>query len=267
MNRFDGIKKLYDANAARRLAHAHVLVVGLGGVGSWAVEALARSGIGALTLIDGDDVCVSNVNRQLHALDGTVGKRKVEVMAERVRAINPKCHVTTVDEFFRIETVEKHLATKFDYALDAIDGVSAKGTLIGSCHERKIPVITCGGAGGKRDPLRVQIADLAETNSDRLLFFVRRKLRKHYGFPRAGEKFGVPCVYSTEEIRLPDGDACAAEPREEDDAIFGDAQTRLACDGRLGSATFVTGVFGFVAAAHIVNELAAKEIEPRINAD
>lgn len=259
MKRFDGIRRLYGNQATQRLAHSHVLVVGLGGVGSWAVEALARSGVGALTLIDGDDVCVSNVNRQLHALDGAIGKRKVEVMAERVKAIHPRCHVTVFDEFFRMDSVGKHLAVNYDYAIDAIDGVSAKATLIGSCHERGIPVITCGGAGGKIDPLRVQIADLAETNSDRLLFFVRRKLRKHYGFPRTGAKFGVPCVYSTEEVRLPEGDACAAEPREEDDALFGDAQARLACDGRLGSATFVTGAFGFLAAAHIVNEIARKD--------
>lgn len=256
--RFDGIRRLYG-DGAKRLARAHVLVVGLGGVGSWAVEALARSGIGALTLIDGDDVCVSNVNRQLHALDGAVGRRKVEVMAERVNAIHPTCSVTIYAEFFRIDTVERHLATKYDYAIDAIDGVSAKATLIGSCHARGIPVITCGGAGGRTDPLRIQRADLADTNSDRLLFFVRRKLRKHYGFPRAGEKFGVPCVFSTEEIRMPEGDACAGDPREEDDAILGDVQARLACDGRLGSSTFVTGVFGFVAAAHIVNQIAKSE--------
>ena len=267
MNRFDGIKKLYGAESARRISRAHVLVVGLGGVGSWAVEALARSGIGALTLIDGDDVCVSNINRQLHALDGTIGKRKVDVMAERVKAIHPKCRVTAVPEFFKRETVEKHLAEKFDFAMDAIDGVSAKATLIGECRARGIPVITCGGAGGKIDPSRIQIADLAETNSDRLLFFVRRKLRKHYGFSRDGEKFGVPCVYSTEEIRLPEGDSCAAEPREDDEAIFGDAQARLACDGRLGSSTFVTGIFGFIAAGYIVNQIATAEIKPRMDAN
>lgn len=256
--RFDGIRRLYG-DGAKRIAHAHVLVVGLGGVGSWTVEALARSGIGAMTLIDGDDVCVSNVNRQLHAVDGAIGKRKVEVMAERVHAIHPKCRVTMFPEFFRMDSVEKHLAEKYDFVVDAIDGVSMKATLIGESHARGMPVITCGGAGGKIDPLRIQISDLAETNSDRLLFFVRRKLRKHYGFPRGGEKFGVPCVHSTEEVRLPDGDACAAEPRKNDDAIFGDAQARLACDGRLGSATFVTGVFGFVAAAHIVNALTAEK--------
>ncbi len=257
--RFDGLRKLYGTDAFRRLAHAHVLIVGLGGVGSWAAEALARSGLGALTLIDGDDVCVSNVNRQLHALDGTIGKRKVEVMADRIRAINPKCRVTAVAEFFHLNTVEKHLAEKYDYAIDAIDGVTAKATLIGSCHERKIPVITCGGAGGKIDPLRIQIADLAETNSDRLLMFVRKKLRRLYKFPPAGHKFGVPCIFSPETVRLPQGEACAAEPREEDAAIFGDAQTRLACDGRLGSATFVTGAFGFAVAAHVINHLAAEQ--------
>jgi tRNA A37 threonylcarbamoyladenosine dehydratase len=253
--RFGGIEKLYGSAGARKLAHAHVLIVGIGGVGSWVAEALARSGVGAMTLIDGDDVCVSNVNRQLHALDGTIGRRKVEVMAERVKAINPKCRLTLFDEFFRMDSVEKHFPVKYDYVVDAIDGVSMKATLIGSAHERKIPVITCGGAGGKLDPLRVQLVDLAETSNDRLLFFVRRKLRKHYGFPRTGEKFGVPCVYSPEEIKLPKGDACAVEPREEDDVLFGDAEARLACDGRLGSATFVTGAFAFAIAAHVVNDI------------
>jgi len=265
--RFGGIERLYGTATARSLSKAHVLVVGLGGVGSWTVEALARSGVGAFTLIDGDDVCVSNVNRQLHALDGTIGRPKVEVMAERVLAINPKCRVTTFAEFFHLTTVERHLAVKYDYAVDAIDGVTAKATIIGSCHERGIPVITSGGAGGKVDPLRVKIADLADTHYDRLLMFVRKKLRRIFKFPRVGQKFGVPCVFSPEPVRLPAGDACAAEPREEDDAIFGDAQARLACDGRLGSATFVTGAFGFVAAAHIVNQIAAKELQPRINAD
>lgn len=255
--RFDGLRKLYGIDGAARLTRAHVLVVGLGGVGSWAVEALARSGIGALTLIDPDDVCVSNVNRQLHALDGSIGKRKVDVMADRVRLIHPRCRLTLFAEYFRLATVDRHLAERYDFAIDAIDGVTAKATLIGTCRERGIPVITCGGAGGKVDPLRVQIADLADTSYDRLLMFVRKKLRRLYKFPAVGRKFGVPCVFSPEEIILPTGDACAAEPREEDDALFGDAQARIACDGRLGSSTFVTGVFGFAAAGHVVKTLAA----------
>ena len=254
--RFDGLRKLYGRDGADRIAAAHVLIVGLGGVGSWAVEALARSGIGALTLIDADDVCVSNVNRQLHALDGMIGRPKVEVMAERVRAIHPGCRLTLFNEFFRLSTVDRHLATRYDFAVDAIDGVTAKATLIGSCRDRGIPVITCGGAGGKIDPSRVQIADLADTNYDRLLMFVRKKLRRLYKFPPVGRKFGVPCVFSPEEIILPGGDACAAEPREEDDALFGDTQARIACDGRLGSASFVTGVFGFAAAGHVISAIA-----------
>lgn len=247
MSRFDAVRRLYGDDV-QKLASAHVLVVGLGGVGSWTVEALARTGIGRITLLDGDDVCVSNTNRQLHALQETVGRPKVEVVSERVRSINPSAQVTAIAEFFRKTTVEQHLAVPYDAVVDAVDGVSAKAHIIAGCRARGIPVVTCGGAGGKVDPARVEVADLSETRDDPLLVHVRKLLRTRLDFPRGRRKFGVPCVYSTEPIRQPD--ACAP-----------DADGRLTCEGRLGSVSHVTGVFGLFVASEIIKAILRKSAE------
>lgn len=248
MHRFEGIKRIYGTSA-ERLFQARVLIVGLGGVGSWAAEALARSGVGGLTLIDPDEVCVTNVNRQVQALDGSVGRIKVDVLAERIRSIHPTCRVETQHLFFHQSNAEQVLATRYDYVIDAIDGVMAKAHLIARCHELGYPVITCGGAAGKRDPLKVGVVDLSETYNDRLLVFVRRKLRRIFGFPGKGA-FGVPCVFSAE---LATG--CDADPEDEPKTLLDEAGSATACEGRLGAAVFVTGVFGFYAAAHVVNAL------------
>lgn len=261
MKRFDGIQKLYGPAGLARLVSAHVMVVGLGGVGSWVVEALARSGVGALTLVDGDDVCVSNINRQLHAVEATVGRPKAAVMAERVRAIHPGCRITERAAFFMRQQADDFFAEPYDYVVDAADGVTAKATLIGHAHRRGIPVITCGAAGGKVDPALVRVADLAEVHHDRLLMFTRKLLRKYHGFePRGRKKFGVPAVFSPEAVRV--GASCAAPEGGDDPALFGDEGTRLACDGRLGAATFVTGVFGFLVAARVVNDLTTRAGAP-----
>ena len=159
--RFGGVGRLYGTEGLDRIRRAHVCVVGLGGVGSWAVEALARSGIGALTLVDLDDVCISNVNRQLHALDGELGRPKVEVMARRVRAINPGCVVHPMQAFFLKSNAGEILQTRFDYVLDAFDSPSRKCVLIALCRERGIPVITSGAAAGRRDPTKVEVIDLS----------------------------------------------------------------------------------------------------------
>lgn len=262
MKRFEGIQKLYGAEALTRLARAHVLVVGLGGVGSWVVEALARSGVGALTLVDGDDVCVSNVNRQLHAVEGAIGRPKAEVMAERVRTISPACRVVVRTEFFIRQQADDFFPEPYDYVVDAADGVTSKATLIGHARRRGIPVITCGAAGGKVDPAQVRVADLTEVHHDRLLMFTRKLLRKYHGFaPLGRKKFKVPAVYSPEPVRV--GEACAGPEGGGDADLFGEAGARLACDGRLGAATFVTGVFGFLAAARVVNDLVNGTGNPR----
>lgn len=248
--RFSGIGRLYGRTGLDRLRCAHVCVVGIGGVGSWAVEALARSGIGRLTLVDIDEVCVSNVNRQLHALDGAVGRPKVEVMAERVRAINPDAVVEPIAEFFTEANAATLLATRYDGVFDAIDAITNKCRLIARCREAGIPIVTSGGAGGRRDATAVRVMDLAHSMHDRLLQKVRVVLRREHGFPRGDKKFGVECVCSGEAPVYPgkDGSICA---RRETGSELG-----LNCDSGFGTAAFVTGAFGFAAAGAIVRRIA-----------
>jgi tRNA A37 threonylcarbamoyladenosine dehydratase len=251
--RFGGIARLYGQGGLQKLRAAHVCVVGIGGVGTWAAEALARSGLGALTLVDLDEVCVTNINRQLHALTETIGRSKVEVMADRIRAINPDCRVTADQRFFNDQTAAEILAPKYDFVLDAIDSVSQKVLLLARCHEHKLPVVTCGGAGGRRDATHVRVADLAKVSHDRLLAEVRKKLRKEYGFPADGSAMGIPAVYSAEApvFAQPDGTVCENRAATEEGA-------RLNCNGGLGSATFVTGTFGFAAAGVVVKVIAER---------
>ncbi len=248
--RFGGIARLVGAEGLQRLRAAHVCVVGIGGVGSWAAEALARSGVGALTLIDLDEVCVTNINRQIHALDGTVGRAKVGVMAERARLINPECRVTAVAEFFTEANAARLLAGNFNCVVDAIDAVGNKARLLGLCAQRGLPVITCGAAGGRLDATGVRLADLADATHDRLLAEVRRRLRQDYGFLSAGRRFHIPAVFAPEAPILPEPPACVAEAQ-------GDRPTRLNCERGYGSATFVTGTFGFAAAGWVVRRLAS----------
>jgi tRNA A37 threonylcarbamoyladenosine dehydratase len=250
--RFSGIARLYGQDGLAKLRVAHVCVVGIGGVGAWAAEALARSGLGALTLVDLDEVCVSNINRQLHALTETVGQAKVEVMAERIRAINPHCRATAQQQFFNRETAAALLAPQFDFVLDAIDSITNKVLLLAGCRQRGLPVVACGGAGGRRDGTQIRTADLARVTHDRLLAEVRKKLRKDFQFPADGSSMGIDCVFSAEPpvFAQPDGSVC------ENRAAAPDG-TRLNCEGGLGSATFVTGAFGFAAAGIIVRKIAA----------
>lgn len=248
--RFGGVRRLMSAPGLDRLRRSHVCVVGIGGVGSWAVEALARSGIGALTLIDLDDVCVSNVNRQIHALETEIGRPKIEVMARRVAAINPDCQVRPLHAFFTATNAAEILATPFDHVLDAIDSPSTKALLIASCRERGLPVTAVGGAGGRRDPTAVRVADLAFTTHDRLLAEVRSLLRGEFGFARGETPFGVDCVYSPEPLVYPRQDGSVCAEREPGSAL------RLNCGSGYGTACFVTGTFGFVAAGNVVQRIA-----------
>ena len=249
--RFSGMRRLFGDVGQDRLRRAHVCVIGLGGVGSWAVEALARSGLGELTLVDLDDVCVSNVNRQLHALDGELGKPKVEVLERRVRAINPDCSLHPLHAFFLKSNAADILQVRYDYVLDAIDSPARKCLLIALCRERAIPVITTGASAGRRDPTALEVVDLAFSSHDRLLQEVRKKLRTRHGFPRGDHPFGVECVVSREPVAYPgkDGSVCAApEPG---------ADLRLDCESGFGTAGFVTGTFGLVAASRVVQSIAA----------
>ena len=249
--RFSGLARLYGNAGLARLRAAHVAVIGLGGVGSWAVEALARSGIGALTLIDMDDVCITNVNRQLHAIDGQIGRPKTDALAERVRRINPECRVEIIAQFFTAATSAELLAPRYDFVIDAIDKLSHKCAVITGCREREMNVLTVGGAGGKRDGTAVRVADLADSTQDELLRQVRRKLRRECGFPHGnGVQFGMPCVYSPERPVFPWSDGtCAAEEEP-------GSNLKLDCATGFGTATFVTGAFGFAAAGEVVRRLA-----------
>ena len=258
-DRFIGIKRLFSAQGLERLRRAHVCVVGIGGVGSWVAEALARSSVGRLTLVDLDEICVSNINRQLHALDATIGQSKVEVMAARVHAINPGCEVSPRLEFFTEKTAQQILAPDPDLVVDAIDSVANKCRLIALARSRGIPVVTSGGAGGRRDPAQVRVADLAFTEHDRLLQKVRERLRKEHGFPTGRDPFGVDCVYSPEPPVFPqeDGSVCATK-----DAETVSNGPRLNCEAGLGSASFVTGTFGFLAAGRAIERIVTGNREP-----
>lgn len=251
--RFGGLGRLFGAAALARLAAARVAVVGVGGVGSWAAEGLARSGIGGLTLIDLDDVCVTNVNRQLPALDGQIGRPKVTVLAERIALIHPGCRVETKLEFFTAATAPALLAPGFDFLIDAVDRMSHKALLIAACRERGIPVLTVGGAGGRSDPGALRTGDLGEAG-DELLRQVRRKLRRAHGVApgaaRGVTRLGVPAVWSAEDpvYAWADG-TCNARPEP-------GAAVRLDCAAGLGSAVFVTGLFGLAAAGEVVRRIA-----------
>jgi tRNA A37 threonylcarbamoyladenosine dehydratase len=249
--RFGGMARLYGRAGLARLHAAHVCVVGIGGVGTWAAEAIARSGVGAITLVDLDEVCLSNINRQLHALTETVGRAKVEVMAERIRAINPDCKVTAEQKFFTEQTAAELLAPKYDFVLDAIDNVPNKVWLLVQGRKKKLPVITCGGAGGRRELTSVRLGDLSKASHDKLLSEVRRRLRKEHHFPAESQVMGIPCVYSVEKTVYlqPDGSIDETRPKTEEN-------NRLNCDGGLGSATHVTGAFGFAAAGFVIRQIA-----------
>lgn len=253
--RFGGIARLYGSAALERFQAARVCVIGVGGVGSWIVEALARSAIGHITMIDLDNVAESNINRQLHALTDTLGKAKVTALAERIAQINPYCRVTEVEEFITPDNLDQMIgATKFDYVIDAIDDVRAKTALIAYCRANGVRLVTIGGAGGQLDPTKIEVRDLCRTEQEPLLAKVRKRLRALHGFPRGTKnKFGIDAVFSTEPLRFP-------ESAEVCDVTDGSAAgiTGLNCAG-FGSAMVVTASFGLVAAAHVLRKLAAND--------
>ncbi len=242
--RFSGISRLVGEQELARLREAHACVIGVGGVGSWAAEALVRSGIGHITLMDMDEICVTNVNRQVHALDHTVGEAKISAMAERLRQISPDVQITECFEFYSEKNSEDLLGQGLNLVLDCIDSIPHKCLLLSECHQRSIPVVTAGAAGGRFDPGQVQIVDLCHTVHDALLQRVRKKLRQKFDFPRNTRKaWGIPAVFSPEPVRFPQSDGSVCALREEG------SQLRLDCASGYGTASFVTGTFGFCMAA------------------
>lgn len=251
--RFAGIDRLYGTGALARFAGCHVAVVGLGGVGSWLVEALARSGVGRLTLIDADDLCVSNTNRQLPALAGQYGRNKAEAMAERCLAINPEMTVEPILSFLTPSNLEDLLGRGYDLVIDACDSFRTKVEAIAWCRRRKIPMITIGAAGGRLDPTLVRVRDLSRTEHDAMLALIRRKLRGEFNFPKNHQRyFGVPAIYSLENVQYPqaDGSVCGLRPK-----LGADAALKLDCGAGLGAATHITGAFAFVAAGKALEML------------
>jgi len=249
--RFSSLANVYGEDNLQKLYKAHICVVGVGGVGSWVVEALARSGVGRITLIDGDDISRSNINRQLHALESTMGKMKVQVMKQRVLDINPDCDCQMYEQYLNKNNTFDLLMPEpektYDVVIDAIDRIKYKALMIYFCKRNKIPVIATGGAGGLIDPSQIEIKDLSRTWNDPLASAVRLCLRQVHNFSRDPKRsFGVPCIYSTEQQRYPDKDGNIGYQKP------GIAGLSLDCGFGYGSAVSVTATFGFTAAAKAI---------------
>lgn len=250
-SRFDGVTRLYGTQAVDILQQSRVLIIGIGGVGSWVAEALARSAVGHIALMDLDDVCVSNINRQLHATQQTIGQSKIEVMAQRLRDINPEINIDTLHDFIDGDNLEHYLLQDYDIVVDAIDAVMVKTKLINFCKWKKIPTITIGSAGGKRDPQKIVTTDLSKTKNDPLLSKVRNNLRRLHRFSRnPKQRFAITAVYSTEQMTYPNdtGETCFTK-------TFTNEGGSLDCNQGFGAATMVTGTFAFIAASEAINKL------------
>ncbi len=253
--RWDRFVRLVGDQGVRTLLNSHVTIFGLGGVGSYVAEALARSAVGRMTLVDFDDICVTNVNRQLQALPGTVGKSKAILLAERVQAIHPEAWVDPIQAFYSQHTSAALLTPRPDFVIDAIDNVTAKIMLLETCVREGIPVISVTGAGARFDPTQIRISDLGQTKVDPLARVLRKELGRRLQL-ESGE-FGIPVVYSEEEVREPEvpewevnsGFQCICPHRE---------NSPHACEKRrviYGTAAFMTASFGMAAASHVIRRL------------
>lgn len=267
--RFGGVKRLYGEAGLTKLQTAHVVVVGIGGVGSWAAEALARNAVGTITLVDLDNIAESNVNRQIHALDGAFGKAKVTAMRERIQQISPNCVVREIEDFVTLENASKMLDFNCNVMIDCTDDVSAKIALVQNCKATQTPIIMSGSAGGRLDPTKIKVADLSAVTGDKLLAKIRNLLRRDYQFPKASNlkksaKFGIACVYSDEQaispikntspedaLRANIGAGVLVEDKKTNNSISG-----LNCAG-YGSSVCVTAPFGFTAAQLAINQIIA----------
>jgi tRNA A37 threonylcarbamoyladenosine dehydratase len=256
--RFDRAARLFTEPGLHRLMESRVVVFGLGGVGSFAAEALARSAVGELALVDFDEICVTNANRQLHALRGNIGKPKVEVMAERLQAIHPTATVTPIARFYEASSSDELLAGRIDYVVDAIDNMTAKAHLVATCLARRIPIVSSMGAAARLDPTRIRVADLAETTRDPFARSLRKMLRRDHGIDvERGRPIGVSAVYSDETPREPApvsydegrGFVCVC-PNKDNGMHTCERRSRID-----GSAAFVTGAFGLAAASVVVRDL------------
>ena len=249
--RFGGTERLYGKQEIHQLNSSHICVVGIGGVGSWVAEGLVRSAIGEITLIDLDDICVTNTNRQIHALTSTVGQSKIDVMANRLEAINPNCKINKIHDFVTVKNVMNHLSKEFDYVVDATDSINAKAAMIAHCKRNKIKIITIGGAGGQTDPTQIKVADLTKTIQDPLAAKLRNLLRREYRFStNTKRRFAVDCVYSSEQLKYPQADGSVSTKKR-----LTDGSVKLDCNNGFGASVMVTATFGFVATARVIEKL------------
>ena len=255
--RFSGLARIYGIHALEHLQQARFCIVGVGGVGSWAAEAAARSGIGHITLIDHDDIELSNTNRQIHTLQNTIGQSKVIALAERIRQINPECECNAIDDLVTRANLDRFEFHQFDYVIDAIDQVQHKMSLVHYLRRHKIPLVSTGGAGGQTDPSKIEISDLTRTYNDPLLAKMRSNLRYQLDYTRNPKRrFGIDCVFSTQQPLYPAADGCIsyAKPGSEN-------QTTLDCAGGLGSFVGVTASFGFTAVAHAISKYLKRKLQ------
>ncbi|VFP87106.1 tRNA cyclic N6-threonylcarbamoyladenosine(37) synthase TcdA [Candidatus Erwinia haradaeae] len=249
--RFSGVSRVYGEAALSLFSKKHICVIGIGGVGSWVAEALARSGIGMLTLIDMDDVCISNTNRQIHATKKNLGKPKIQVMAERILEINPECDVTYVDDFITVSNAPMLLDNNFSYVIDAIDSVTAKAALLAWCRRNNTPVITIGGAGGQIDPLQIQVSDLTKTIQDPLAASLRDQLKHNFNIlPNSKGKLNIDCVFSSECLRYLQKDGSISNSRGNMKN-----QKTIDCKNGLGTVMMVTATFGLISVSHIFKKM------------
>ena len=251
--KFGSLKRVYGEAMVEMLRSLHVCVIGVGGVGSWTAESLIRTGVGEITLVDGDSISMSNFNRQIQALQTTLGESKVEAMKLRLLDINPECQVNVIEKYINDDNDRDILERGYDCVIDAIDGFRTKANIIYCCKRNKIPIITTGGAGGLIDPTQLQVSDLSSTWNDPLAAKVRSELRCNYRFTRNKKyTFGVPCVYSTEQQRYPnnEGKVGYAKP--------GVPGLTLDCNYGYGSSVMVTSAFGFTASAVAIERMAKK---------
>lgn len=250
LQRFEGLGRVFGETALVQLQRAHFCVVGIGGVGSWAAEACARSGIGTITLIDHDDIHISNTNRQVHTLDNSLDRSKVEVLRERILAINPECDCHAVDDLVTRGSIDKFDFAQFDYVIDAIDHVSHKLSLMHHCRRNKIRCISTGGAGGRIDPTQIQVKDLTLCFNDPLLAKVRSHLRQQLGYSRNPKRrYAMDCVFSAEQALYPAAGGSVSYEKPESPE-----RTTLDCNTGIGSFVGVTAAFGFTAASHAIRK-------------
>ena len=255
LQRFGGIARLYGSNALLSLSQAHFIIIGLGGVGSWVAEALARSGVGEISLMDLDDICITNTNRQLPAMQSQIGQCKVKTLSNRLQDINPEITVNELEDFLDPSNLGEYIKPEHHFVIDAIDAASVKAALIAYCSARKIPLLTLGSAGGKSDPRMVTSNDLNRTISDPMLSKVRQLLFKRHNFSRDSKRrFRVEAVYSSEQAIFPkpDGGVCQQKSAMEDGV-------KLDCASGFGASTMLAGTMGFVAADRAIKKYLSKQ--------